>query len=194
MLILNNFVFFLFLCFFIIPTAFSSTSEVNDMKHYGKCHVWSSVNPLTDQVAHALTCNNCERASILVPRCWENMPGIIFKTGLPDLPKEELVIFDTKKPYAVREWMDVSIRVDNGEIYRGEWLGTSIVGMFINLSSNVSGIHTLLVEMLSGKRVVFHITDKSRGALSLKGSISLDGFAEAFADYESRRHSTKNGS
>ena len=163
------------------PTASASTSEIRvvNKKSYRDCHVFDSVDLLTDEVDHWLFCK--QRSIFSTPHSTPHLILLSFQTDDLTHQRREIIVFEIADQYSLRDWMDVSIRVDNGEVKKERWLGSHSAGV-VNFGP---GINSLLVEMVAGNHVAFQIRDKS-GNINLEGTVSLNGFANAFTDYERR--------
>ena len=177
-----------------VLSAFASATETYNLKTYGNCIVFDSVDRLTDEATHILSCWEGDEFYELIT------PHITFVFDPGD--GREIIFLNAEAQYVPSDdLMNVLIRVDSGKLRRaGMWNatehGTAFSSALITKGIRDNGfcfrisdeqgrsflslsIDKLLSEMAMGYRIAFQVGDQ-------RSSIGLRGSAAAISDYESR--------
>lgn len=181
----------IFACFMMLgkPNKISASNlDIRNAKSYGNCHVFDSVNLLTDEVDYVLGCWEGEYYDLITPY-------VMFIFDQEGTTPDESILLHTKPQYVRSDdSVDILVRVDTGKVREGRVFaterGTAITSAMLTKTDDgfcfripdltfFTSIDSLLDEMAMGKRVVFQVGDNG-------ASISLRGSAAAISDYESR--------
>lgn len=169
----------------------SSTSTTKNVKTYGKCYVFDSVDMFTDEVSHALICMDSNITD-------ETQVSFHFNRNA------EMLSLSKGVQFILEDKVDIAIRVDQGKLRKGTWQYSSngLAMIMVPSPSNETVklikragkssdlenigftldqtlIPALLDEIAKGNRVAIKVGKEG-------GNISLKGSAAAVADYKAR--------
>ena len=148
----------------------TSSSDTEDLKHYGNCQVFTTVDMLTDAASHHLACHEGSLT-------YGTVIGVQDMRHLPTV-SQLVVSLSMGLQFHMDPRIPVAIRVDKGPLIKrnARW---SLEGGRNALILDDQLAHQLLHDLARGQRVAIRVGNE-------RGSIRLDGAQRAIADFRQR--------